>query len=183
MLLLFPLAGYAQNNVKDNWVVGDVFAAIGNGSTQVWHSTNPGANNPTYSVVQTLNDGTAGPSPGSGCAFDSAYRLFTTNFAQTEIVRFTIDDAQPIAQIIPGGTTTNGAIGPSNFKYSESTAFDGQGNFYVGYAGTTASLTGGGLEKYNHAGTLQSFFSPTVENGGVDWLDVAPGRVHHLLHF
>jgi len=177
VLLLFPLGGYAQNPVKDNWVVGDVFAATGNGSTQVWHSTNPGANNPTYSVVQTLNDGTAGPSPGSGCAFDSAYRLFTTttNFTPgptivPEIIRFTIDDAHPIAQTITGGAT-------SGFRNIESVAFDGTGNFYVGYAAKSGSLTGGGLEKYDHTGALKGSFTPTVENGGVDWLDVAQDGV------
>jgi hypothetical protein len=89
--------------------------------------------------VQTFTDGISGASPGTGCTVDSAYRLFTTNSAHTAIVRFTIDNAHPIAQTIAGGAT-------SNFRYSESIAFDGIGNFYVGYAGTSTSLTGGALK-------------------------------------
>ncbi|HET9322165.1 MAG TPA: hypothetical protein VFO27_20395, partial [Bryobacteraceae bacterium] len=171
VLLALPVA-FAQNPV--NWTVGDVFVATGNDSYHVWHSANPTAKNPVYTDVQTINDGTPATGGTSGCAFDSAYRLFTTNFTNTDIVRFTIDNAHPIAQ----------SIQSANFRNSESVAFDGAGNFYAGYAGTTTSLIGGGLEIYNHAGTLQNFFTTTtnplpqpnlitVENGGVDWLDVA----------
>ncbi len=163
VLLMLPAVAFAQGSV--DWTVGDVFVATGNGSYQIFHSINPTAKNPVYTNIQSINDGLGGVT--SGCAFDTGYRLFSTNFTNTDIVRFTIDNAHGIAQSIPGGATTN-------FKYSESTAFDGQGNFYVGYAGTTASLTGGGLEKYDHAGTtLKGSFTPTAENGGVDWLDVA----------
>jgi hypothetical protein len=134
VLLMLPAVAFAQGSV--DWTVGDVFVATGTGSYQVFHSTNPAAKNPVYTNIQTIHD--AEPPAGSvtsGCAFDTGYRLFSTNFTNTDIVRFTIDNAHGIAQSIPGGTITNGGIGPSNFKYSESTAFDGQGNFYVGYAG------------------------------------------------
>lgn len=50
-------------------------------------------------------------------------------------------------------------------------AFDGHGNFFVGYAGTNGSGTG--LAKYTHDGAPLNSFSPIVENSGVDWIDVA----------
>jgi hypothetical protein len=145
-----------------DWAVGDVFVAAGNGTYQVWHSANPAASKPSYTKAQTLDDGVV-PAGGAtaGCTFDSAYRLFTTNFTNSDVVRFSIDGTHgPISDIATAG-----------LRQSESVAFDGHGNIFVGYAGTNASGTG--LAKYSHDGALLSSFSPTVENRGVDWIDVA----------
>jgi hypothetical protein len=148
-----------------DWVVGDVLVAAGNGSYQVWHTANPTASKPSYTKLvlnPPLNDGLGGAT--AGCTFDSAYRLFTTNFDNSKVVRFSVDNGHgPISSVTAPGLTR-----------SKSVAFDGQGNFFVGYAGTNGS--GAGLAEYNHDGTLlNSFFSPTVslENSGVDWIDVA----------
>src|SRR5439155_11575065 len=157
LLLLVVGATASLRAQAPQWNVGDVFAAIGSGQYNVY--TNGGV------LKQTITD-SVGSGATAGCAFDSAYRLFTTNFSNTDIVRFAIDNAHPIAQTIPGGAT-------SGFRQSESVAFDGHGNFYVGYAATSSSASGGGLELYNHNGVLQDSFSPTTENRGVDWIDVA----------
>src|SRR5439155_5233400 len=139
LLLLVVGATASLRAQAPQWNVGDVFAAIGSGQYNVY--TNGGV------LKQTITD-SVGSGATAGCAFDSAYRLFTTNFTNTDVVRFSIDKAHGIVQTIPGG-----------FSQSESVAFDGRGNFYVGYAG-------GGLEKYNHDGVFQASFSPTVENRG-----------------
>jgi hypothetical protein len=160
-------SAYAATPV--DWVVGDVFVAVGSGNYQVWHSANPAASKPSYANIQTLNDGVAPVgSPGgatAGCTFDSAYRLFTTNFTNSEVVRFSIDGTYgPISDAATSGLTQ-----------SESVAFDGQGNFYVGYAGTGINGSGAGLAKFSHDGGSPEIFSPspTIENSGVDWIDLA----------
>ena len=150
LLLLVAGATTSLRAQAPQWNVGDVFAAVGGGQYKVY--SNVGV------LKTTISDGTGGVIT-AGCAFDSAYRLFTTNFSNTapvpDIFRFAIDNAHSIVQKISGG-----------FSQSESIAFDGHGFFYVGYAG-------GGLEKYNHDGVFQTSFSPTVENRSVDWIDVA----------
>jgi hypothetical protein len=149
-----------------DWVVGDVVVAAGNGSYQVWHSADPNAAKPVYNnPPTTISDGVGGSTPGSGCAFDSAYRLFTTNFANSKVVRFSVDNGH--------GTVPSNVMAPG-LTQNESVAFGANGNFYVGYAGTDASNAG--LAEFNHNGTLlNSFFSPsiTLENSGIDWIDVA----------
>jgi hypothetical protein len=151
-----------------DWVVGDVVVAAGNGSYQVWHSTNPTASKPTYTKLAldpALNDGLGGAT--AGCTFDSAYRLFTTNVDNSKVVRFSVDNGR--GPVLPYVTTPG-------LMRNESVAFDAEGNFYVGYAGTNGS--GSGLAKYHHDGTLATdhpFLPPTVsvENGGVNWIDLA----------
>jgi hypothetical protein len=148
-----------------DWVVGDLVVAGGNDSYQVWHSPNPTASKPSYTKLVTLNDGVTPTGGGTaGCTFDSAYRLFTTNFTNSKVVRFSVDAGHgPISQV-PSATLTQ----------NKSVAFDAGGNFYVGYAGTGASS--GGLAKYSHDGTRLSSFSPptiAVENQGVEWIDLA----------
>jgi hypothetical protein len=148
-----------------DWVVGDVVVAAGNGSYQVWHSGNPNASKPSYTKLVTLNDGVTPTGGGTaGCTFDSAYRLFTTNVTNSKVIRFSIDAGHgPISD-----------IAAATLRQNESVAFDGQGNFYVGYAGTNTSTAG--LAKYSHNGAQQHLFSPptvALENSGVDWIDLA----------
>jgi hypothetical protein len=148
-----------------DWVVGDVVVAAGNGSYQVWHNDGTAAK-PSYTQLTlnpALNDKLGGVT--TGCTFDSAYHLFTTNFTNSEVVRFSVDNGHgPISYVTAPDTT------PA-LAHSESVAFDATGNFYVGYAGTNGSGTG--LVKYRVDGTPPNLFSPPVENGGVDWIDVA----------
>jgi hypothetical protein len=148
-----------------DWVVGDVVVAAGNGSYQVWHSSNPTASKPSYTkltLTPPLNDELGGAT--AGCTFDSAYRLFTTNVEHSKVVRFSVDNGHgPVSYV----------TGP-DLARNESVAFDAHGNFYVGYAGTNAPTAG--LAEYSHDGTLLNSFLPptiTLENSGVNWIDVA----------
>jgi hypothetical protein len=162
--LLLPAGALAQN-----WKVGDVFVGVPvtpPGSNvvqyQVWH---PG----TSPQIQTI---IGEPGTPAGCTFDAAYRLFGTNSTNSDVVRFAIDNAADIANAplpiaIPAHLRTG----------AESVAFDGKGNFYVGYAN-------GGLEGYSHDGiplttcgpqqNVACSFTPTTDSGGgVNWIDVS----------
>lgn len=161
MLLAVEVPSQVASNPAE-WSFGDVFVAIGNGSYQVYHSANPAANKPSYTLVQTINDGLGGAT--AGCTFDSAYRLFGTNSDNTEVDQYSIDEGHGLANQFSTGATTG-------FRQNQSVVFDGQGNSYVGFADTNSSITGGGLEFYNHAGVFQRSFAPTIENKGVDWID------------
>src|SRR5205823_13141861 len=86
--LLLPAIGAATSlRAQVQWNVGDVFAAVGGRQYKV--HTNAGGLN------ITISDGTGGVIT-AGCAFDSAYRLVTTNFSNAEIVRTASDHAHPI---------------------------------------------------------------------------------------
>jgi hypothetical protein len=156
LMMAAAFTGHAAAAVPVDWVVGDVFVAIGNGKYQVWHN-NGSAASPQYQLIQTISD-TSVTGATAGCAFDSAYRLFGTDFTNSRVVRFTINNEHPVSQTIPSSTP--------GFSNTQSVAFDGAGNLYTGYAA-------GGLEKYSHDGVLQTSFSPAVELGGVNWIDVA----------
>src|SRR5437899_2558650 len=84
-----------------DWVVGDVFVAVGNGCYQVY--SNRGVLKET--ICDTLlprvcdNDGRCDLT--AGCAFDpSLSRLFTTNFFKTKLVVYDIVYPHSIVQII-----------------------------------------------------------------------------------
>ena len=98
LLLLVVGATTSLRAQAPQWNVGDVFAAVGGGQYKVY--SNVGV------LKTTISDGTGGVIT-AGCAFDSAYRLFTTNFSNTapvpDIFRFAIDNAHSIVQKISGG--------------------------------------------------------------------------------
>ena len=144
LLLLLMLAGnvFAQVTLTSpDWVVGDVFVGVGNGSYQVWHSANPTANNPIYTLQTSppppapqtlpLSDGSSGLT--AGCGFDLAYRFFGTNFSSTLVDRYSIDNAHPIVEKIPSQAGASGA---------QSVAFDGTATLYIGYAGGVSGGNG-----------------------------------------
>ena len=167
-MLAIAFAGSAQQcDAEVQWSVGDVFVAAGNSTYQIWHSANPGANNPSYSKLDTINDGLNGLNT-AGCGFDTGYRLFGTDSSKNSTVRFTIDNGHP--PLTPAITPT------ANLRNSQSVALDGNGRIYVGYADSGTAIGQGGFEVYQHDGTLiHSFTAPNlaVENSGAGWLDVA----------
>src|ERR1700674_5024901 len=123
-ILLMGLSISAQ---ASEWQRGDVFVAIGGGQYQVWRQTGTGEGGPIYSLVETLTDGsgTVSGEKGSGgngftagCAFDSTSHLYTTNFSNTKVYKFSIPDPHTVAQTID----TN-AVAPGG--HSESLVFDG----------------------------------------------------------
>ena len=173
LLLLLILAGNVFSQVtltSPDWVVGDVFVGVGSGSYQVWHSGNPTANNPTYtlqtSTTSPLSDGLGGTT--AGCGFDLGYRFFGTNFASTLVDRYSIDNAHPIVEQIPSQTGATGA---------QSVAFDSGKNLYIGYAGG-ASGGFGTIEKWTKNLTTGKYgfsasFTVPVDNSGPGWIDLA----------
>lgn len=182
ILLGLPAALQSQVAAPNpaDWVVGDVFVGTGNGNYQVWHSANPTASNPSYTPLQTINDGTGngGTTNGgatAGCGFDLAYRFFGTNLDNTLVDRYSVDNGHPLVQQIPsfGGVS----------RHAESIAFDAAKSLYIGFADSGSAFGGGQIErwekdvdstsatfgKYKNTGSFQV----PVENRGADWIDLA----------
>ena len=189
MLLVFLIVGVAVTSRVNSapstpvdWVVGDVFVAIGNGSYNVYHSANPTAANPTYNPmpVQTISDTLGGTT--AGCAFDSAYRFFGTNFSrptiqnitQGQVDRYSIDFEHGLTEAI-----LNSTISPVS-SHPESIVFGGSEDFFVGYADNSQVLgSGGGAIEHWALDTSTGHFVRTnaypvnTENRGADWIDLA----------
>jgi YD repeat-containing protein len=122
------------------FVMGDIFAGIGNG--QVAHFSNTGV------LKETLNSGQGGFT--TGMAFDGDGKLYSTNFSAGNITRY----------------DTNGVILPPNPFASpgsspESIAFSTSGTFYVGRAG-------GQVQRYSSTGTLQQTFGMASASDWID---------------
>jgi hypothetical protein len=174
---MLPAGTVALGSVA--WTVGDVFVATGNGNYQVWHIANPTAKNPVYTNIQPINDGLGGVT--SGCAFDSAYRFFGTNFTNTIVDQYSIDATYGLAGT--NGLVGKFATGGGTSTLNESIAFDGQGNFFVGHEGgskalekwTRTALNANPPVSYGPYQLTNSWTPPQLqlENSGVDWLDVA----------
>ena len=159
------------------WQRGDVFVGIGNGQYQVYRLTSSG-DGLIYTLIETITDGsgTASGENGSGgngytagCAFDSASRLYSTNFSNTKVYRFSIPDPHTVSQTIDtNATAPNG--------HSESIVFDGSGNFFVGNADyhPNNDPTKAVVLKYSPAGTLLNTFTVATEDRGSDWTELSP---------
>lgn len=180
VLLTLPTRLFAQSNPKD-WTVGDVFVGTGTGSYEVWHSANPAAKNPTYTNIQTINDGIAngGTTNGgatAGCAFDLAYRFFGTNFANTLVDRYAIDNGDNNHSIVQQIASKSGVT------LSQSVVFDAGKNLFIGYAGD-ASGGDGTIEQWAKDTipadvtfgeyTFVTSFSVPVDKTGPGWIDLA----------
>lgn len=178
-LWLLPVQVLGQNNNSVDWVVGDVFVGVGTGSYQIWHSANPTAKSPTYTLVQTINDGTSvgGKVNGgatAGCGFDLAYRFFGTNFTNSLTDRYAIDNGDnnlAIVQQMAPGITSPGTL-------SQSVVTDGSRNLFIGYAGG-ASAGFGTIEQWTKdpsTGTykfVHAFSVPVDNTAGPGWIDLA----------
>lgn len=150
--VLAPLARPASVNATTTWNVGDVFAAVGGGSYNVYD--NAGV------FKETISDGLGGFT--TGCAFNGALdKLYTTNFSSTKVVVY--NDASPhaIAQ-----TVDTGAINPGG--HSESVVFAANGDFYVGHPDGDDDI-----QRYDAAGVYQQSYDVAIESRGSDWMDLA----------
>ena len=98
-MMAVAFTGHASAAVPVDWVVGDVFVAVGNGKYQVWHRQRVCCE-PAISADPD-NLGYERYGGDAGCAFDSAYRLFGTDFTNSRAVRFTINNEHPVSQAIP----------------------------------------------------------------------------------
>ncbi len=108
------------------FVTGDVFVAVGNGSVQ-WRK-------PNGTLVQTLNTGQGGFT--TGMAFDTAFSLYVTCFSANTVYRFDKNG---------NGIGTFG----SGLATPESIVFDGAANCYVGNLGA-------GIRKFDYLGNFLS---------------------------
>lgn len=131
------------------FVIGDVFAAIGNGQVAQYASDG--------TLKDTLNTGLGGFT--TGMAFDSAGNLYVTNFSNNSISRFDNNGVLMEAQFV---TSQAGQSAP------ESIVFDASGNFYVGHADGTSDI-----EKYAADGTFLQRFDVATTARGSDWIDLA----------
>jgi hypothetical protein len=153
LAVLTPLGLLAQN-----WNVGDVFVAVGNGQYKVF--TNSG------SLKSTITIGATGDVT-SGCAFDSQFNFYGTDTTQLKFVEV---NAQTGAQ-----TAVSTGLG------TESLTFDADDNLYVGNSATTLLKYAPALPPLSD-GTIsytlaQTLTTPTT----TDWIDL--GRDQQTLFY
>src|SRR4030081_2303337 len=101
-LLLFGVSAQASE-----WQRGDVFVAIGNGQYQVYRQTGTSEGGPVYTLIETITDGSVtvsgengsgGAGFTTGCAFDSTGHLYSTNFSNSNVYKFSIPDPHMVSQ-------------------------------------------------------------------------------------
>jgi hypothetical protein len=130
--------------------VGDVFVGIGNG--QIEQYDNDG------NYIQTLDNLTSSTEQ-TGMAFDSAGFLLTTNFSNHSMSEFD-NDGDLVGPFASG----------YSFNYNpESVVFDSAGDVYVGQVDGSPSR----LTKLDRGGNLIQEYFPTIEDRGIDWIDLA----------
>jgi DNA-binding beta-propeller fold protein YncE len=152
IVVCIALAAVPTPAVGADWVVGDVFVAVGNGFYMVY--TNSGL------FKENINDGLGGFT--TGCAFNpSLTKLYTTNFTNTKVKVYDNTHPHNIGQTVDTAATSPGG-------HSESIVFDASGNFYVGHPDGNDFI-----HKYNAAGTLLTTFGAAIEVRGTDWIDLA----------
>ena len=174
VLFSLPVLLTAQinsTNPPPDWANGDAFVAVGNGSYQVWHSTNPTSASPTYQLVNTISDGDGGAT--NECGFDLAYRFFDTNSTQNFVDRYAIDNEHPLPEQLSPKASASSA---------QSVAFDGSANLYIGFSSAqngsgiierwTKDTTAGDANfgKFVQTGT---FSVPVDGRQGPGWIDLA----------
>jgi len=138
-----------QNRLTAPFAIGNVFAAVANGSVQHYDGNG--------NLLETLNSGLGGFT--TGMASDSDGNLYVTNFSGGFISRFD-GPADPHNHSV----FTNADFGSS----VESILFDQAGDIYVGQAAGTADII-----KYDNSGSETNRFDVTVGPRGSDWIDLS----------
>lgn len=149
-LLLLPLVFDAQRAYAVvPYTQGDVFAAMT--SAVIKHFSSIGA------LEDTLNSG-SGSAFQTGMCFDAAGNLYATNFAAGNMTKF--DNKGDILQV-PWATGFG--------LYPESCVVDNTGNVYTGEVDGSELI-----RKFGPNGGIPlATFSPTAEDRGIDWIDLA----------
>lgn len=150
-LVLINGAGSPSPAQASTWVVGDVFAGVGNGQYQVYSNTGV--------FKETISQGMPGFT--TGCAFNSAGDLYTTNFSQTKVVVLAGAHPHSVLQVIDTAAQSPGG-------QSESIVFAANGHFYVGHPFGDQDI-----HRYNAVGAFQQKYDVAFENVGSDWIDLA----------
>jgi len=128
------------------WNTGDVFVGVGDGKYNVYDNSG--------TFKETIDQGNHATYT-TGCAFDSSFNLYTTNFSGGEVIKFDGSDPHSVLQTI---TATSGA---------EDVVFDQAGNFYV-----TSARSADVIHKYDASGTFVTDYS----TGESDWVDLAANQ-------
>ena len=143
-VMVMGLAIAAQ--AGSTYVLGDVFAAVGDGTVQEF--------TPTGVLVQTLNTGQGGFT--TGMAFDHTSNLYVTNFSNGTITKF--DNMGNVVS----GIWASGMSLPESISPNPNGAFP----FVVGNAGSTQIRT------FDSAGNLLTSTTAVIQNRGTDWVDL-----------
>ncbi len=151
----FCAAVCAQNNVDLR--VGDVLAAVGNGTYQVYR--------PASGFAQ-IGAITSGNGDTRGCAIDSSYHAFTTDLTNNLVRRWNVN-AVPLSSIPNQVISSVSAAG-------ESVAFDSLGNSYVGQPGGTGCVLKFGVTGTSAGSLPLSCSNNSTLKGGTDWIDLSP---------
>jgi hypothetical protein len=145
--LAAALAFAAQPAAAVPYVIGDVFAGVGNGHIKQF--------SPTGTLKGTLDTG-LGNTYDTGMCFDAGGNLYATNF-NGGMSKF--DNAGNVVTS-PWGTGFNAD--------PESCARDIAGNIYVGQADGS-----GDILKFDSSGNLLASYDPATGPRGTDWIDLA----------
>ncbi len=137
------------------YTMGDVFAGVGGGIIKHFNSNG--------TLLDTLNTG-AGSTEDTGMAFDASHNLYATVFQANNVYKF--DNQGNLL----------GSFGRGYNLHPESLVFDQSGNVYVGQADGTGQVL-----KFSSDGALLGSFSPSPENRGTDWIDLASDQC--TLHY
>src|SRR5262245_26213504 len=147
---------HAQQNGSPPWTVGDVFVAIGDGKYEIRDKAN------NYQVKQTIQVLASPKKDVGGCWFDSTFNVYLSDVENTKVVKYNLANSHS-ALPFADPTTLVGAGG------SNSIVMAVNGDVYVGHKGGAPNK----LVRYRSDGTLPVGYSPSAENGGVDWMDLA----------
>ena len=150
MAIVFIVVAFATQAASAGipYNVGDVFAGRGDGKVDQY--------SPTGTFIQRLET-TSASTEETGMCFEGSGNLLTTNWSAGNVTKF---NNAAVLLTHPWG-------GPFS-SHPETCAVDMAGNIYVGEVDGLNRL-----QKFNSAGTQLAFWNPTVEDRGIDWIDLA----------
>ena len=125
---------------------GDVFAALN--EEKIQHFSPDGV------LLDTLNTATGRGSQNTGMAFDLAGNLYATTWSANSMSKFNNTGVRI------GGFGSGFNSNPKSVLVA--------GNVYVGQSAGSRQVL-----KFNASGASLGSFSPAVENGGIEWIDLA----------
>lgn len=136
-----------------DWVLGDVFLAVGDGSYHVYDQSGQ--------FKGAIDDEPGGYT--TDCGFNPALdRLYTVNYTNAKVVVYEDAVGHGIVEVIdPGEMSPNG--------HSGTIVFNADGGFYVGHPDGNRLI-----HQYDEAGMLLETFQVEVEGRrGTNWIDLS----------
>lgn len=154
--------GQRPASASSPYSFGDVFVSTASGT--VLHYNLSGQLQGTLSTNASSNE--------TGMCFDATSNLYVTNFGAETMSKF--DNMGNLASY--PYQSFSSTYPDSN---SESCTFNSAGELFVGVPRAPCppnGCPGGVLEEFSPTGSLLHTWSPTVENAGIDWIDLAPDQ-------